>query len=137
MATEDAAATTPFGDRIGVLEVGRAADLVLLPWRHVAHPYLDHGTSVLDAVVHRARATAIDTVRVGGDVVLREGRVTRVDKSAVLEELAAVLRRPLTEEEEEERRRLSRAVFPHVHRFYAEWFDAETLEPFYRQNSRT
>ena len=86
MATEDAAATTPFGDRIGVLEVGRAADLVLLPWRHVAHPYLDHGTSVLDAVVHRARATAIDTVEVGGDVVLREGRVTRVDKSAVLEE---------------------------------------------------
>ena len=61
----DGAATTPFGDRLGVLAAGRAADLVLLPWRAIAHPYLEAGTPVLDAVVHRARAAAIDTVLVG------------------------------------------------------------------------
>jgi 5-methylthioadenosine/S-adenosylhomocysteine deaminase len=136
MATEGSAATTPFGDRIGTLAVGQAADLVLLPWRHVAHPYLDPETSVLDAVIHRARASSIDTVMVAGEVVLREGRITRVDKAAVLDELAAALRQPLTTEEEH-RRRLSRAVFPHVRRFYAEWLDPERLEPFYRQNSRS
>ena len=135
MATEDGAATTPFGDRIGVLAVGRAADLVLLPWRHVAHPYLEAETPVLDAVVHRARAAAIDTVVVGGEVVVRDGGVTRVDKAAALEELAASLRRPLTPEEEH-RRRLSRALWPHVRRFYQGWLDPETLDPFYRQNSR-
>jgi 5-methylthioadenosine/S-adenosylhomocysteine deaminase len=136
MATEDGAATTPFGDRIGALAVGRAADLVLLPWRHVAYPYLEAATPVLDAVVHRARAAAIDTVIVAGEVVLRDGRFTRVDKAAVLEELAASLRRPLTSDEEH-RRRLSRAVFPHVRRFYADWLDPESLDPFYRQSSRS
>jgi cytosine/adenosine deaminase-related metal-dependent hydrolase len=136
MATEDGAATTPFGAQVGTLEVGRAADLVLLPWRHVAHPYLDPDISVLDAIVHRARAVAIDTVLVGGEVVVREGRVTRVDKAATLEELAARLRAPLTEEETQ-RRRLAHAVYPHVRRFYSGWVDPETLEPFYRQNSRS
>jgi cytosine/adenosine deaminase-related metal-dependent hydrolase len=135
MATEDGAATTPFGDRVGFLSAGRAADLVLIPWRHVAHPYLEPGTPVLDAVVHRARAAAIDTVIVAGDVVVRGGRVTRVDKAAALEELAAALRQPLTADEEH-RRRLSRALVPHVRRFYEGWLDPETLDPFYRQNSR-
>src|SRR5262249_39486954 len=41
MATEHGAATTPFAGRIGTLEPGKAADLVLLDWRHVAYPYLD------------------------------------------------------------------------------------------------
>jgi cytosine/adenosine deaminase-related metal-dependent hydrolase len=136
MATEDGAATTPFGDRVGVLAVGRAADLVLLPWRQIAYPYLEPETPVLDAVVHRARAAAIDTVIVAGEVVLRDGRITRVDKAAVLEELAASLRRPRTPEEEH-RRRLSRAVFPHVRAFYGGWLDPESLDPFYRQSSRS
>ena len=136
MATEDGAATTPFGDRIGALTVGRAADVVLLRWRHVAHPYLEAGTPVLDAIVHRARASAIDTVLVAGEVVLRDGRVTRVDKATALEELAATLRRPLTPEEEH-RRHLSRALFPHVRRFYEGWLDPGSADPFYRQNSRS
>jgi cytosine/adenosine deaminase-related metal-dependent hydrolase len=136
MATEDGAATTPFAGRIGVLAPGRAADLVLLPWRHVAHPYLEPGTPVLDAVVHRARASAIDTVLVDGEVVLRNGRITRVDKTAVLEKLAAALRRPLTSEEEH-RQRVSRALFPHVRRFYDGWLDPAAFQPFYRQSSRS
>jgi 5-methylthioadenosine/S-adenosylhomocysteine deaminase len=109
---------------------------VLLPWRHVAHPYLEADTPVLDAVVHRARAAAIDTAIVGGEVVLRDGRPTRIDKAAALEELAASLRRPLTSDEEH-RRRLSRALWSHVRRFYQGWLDPEKIDPFYRQNSRT
>ncbi len=136
MATSDGAATTPFGDHIGELGVGRAADLVLLPWRSVSYPYLETGTPVVDAVVHRARAAAIDLVIVAGEVVVRDGRPTRVDKAAVLEELAAILRRPLTPDEEH-RRRLGRAVFPHVKRFYAGWLDPGSLDPFYRQSSRS
>jgi cytosine/adenosine deaminase-related metal-dependent hydrolase len=134
MATEDGAATTPFGDRIGTLAVGRAADLVLLPWRHITHPYLEAGTPVLDAVVHRARAAAVDTVLVAGEAVLRGGRVTRIDKAAALEELAATLGRPPAPEEEH-RRRLSRVLLPHVRRFYDGWLDPGSFDPFYRQNS--
>jgi cytosine/adenosine deaminase-related metal-dependent hydrolase len=135
MATSGGAATTGFADRIGMIAPGRAADLVLIPWRSIAHPYLDPDSTPLDAVVHRARASAVDTVLVAGEVLLRRGRFTRVDKDAVLDELAASLRAPLTEEEES-RRRLSRAVFPHVKRFYDGWLDPGSRDPFYRPSSR-
>src|SRR5262245_56627163 len=135
MATSAGAATTGFVDRIGLIEPGRAADLVLIPWRSIAYPYLDPDSTPVDAVVHRARASAVDTVLVGGEVLLRHGRFTRVDKAAVLDELAASLRAPLTAEDES-RRRLSRAVFPHVKRFYDGWLDPDSRDPFYRPSSR-
>ena len=128
MATEDGAATTPYAGQIGSLEVGKAADLVLLSWSQIAHPYLEPGTSVVDAVVHRAKAAGVALVMVAGDVVLREGRFTRIDKEAALAELAASLRAPLTAEEEA-RRALSRAVFPVVQRFYDGWLDESARTP--------
>ena len=135
MATAGGAATTPYADRIGVLEPGRAADLVTLPWKSVAAPYLHPDTAPIDAVVHRARAAAVDTVMVAGEVVLEGGRFTRVDKAAVLEELAASLRAPLRPEEER-RQRLSREIFPHVQRFYDGWLSQAHHDPFYAPSSR-
>ena len=135
MATEHGAATTPFASEIGKLEPGRAADLVLLRWRDVAYPYLDRASTPVEAVVHRAKAGAVDTVLVAGEAILREGRFTRVDKAALLEELAASLRVPLTDEEER-RRRLAKQVFPHVKKFYDGYLAGEVREPYYLPSSR-
>jgi cytosine/adenosine deaminase-related metal-dependent hydrolase len=135
MATEDGAATTPYAGRVGTLEPGKAADLVLLSWPQIAHPYLDPDTSVVDAIVHRAKSSGVSLVMVAGEVVLRDGRFTRVDKTAVLTELAASLRAPLTPEEER-RRRLGRAVFPVVQHFYDGWLDESARLPFYRPSDR-
>ena len=135
MATEDGAATTPYAGHIGTLEPGKAADLVLLSWRQLARPYLDPETSVVDAVVHRAKTSGVTLVMVAGEVVLRDGRFTHVDKDTVLDELAASLRAPLTPEEDA-RRGLARAVFPVVKRFYDGWLDEDARTPFYRPSAR-
>ena len=135
MATEDGAATTPYAGQIGTLERGKAADVVLLSWPQIAHPFLDPDTAVVDAVVHRAKTAGVALVMVAGEVVLRDGRFTRIDKAAVLEELAASLRAPLTPEEEA-RRGLSREVFPVVKHFYDGWLDESARTPFYRPSSR-
>ena len=108
---------------------------MLLPWASLAAPYLDPATAPVDAIVHRARAAAVDTVMVAGEVVLRDGRFTRVDRDAVLAELAAALRAPLTAPEER-RRRLAREVFPHVRRFYDGWLDEAPRDPFYAPSAR-
>src|SRR2546425_4435005 len=92
MATEDGAATTPYAGHIGTLEPGRAADLVLLSWRQIAHPYLDPQTAVVDAIVQRAKTAGVAMVMVAGEVVVRDGHFTRIDREAALEELAASLR---------------------------------------------
>jgi len=108
---------------------------VLLSWRQIAHPYLDPQTAVVDAIVQRAKTAGVAMVMVGGEVVVRDGRFTRIDREAALEELAASLRVDL-KPEEERRRRLSREVFPVVKRFYDGWLDEGARQPFYRPSSR-
>ena len=69
MATSRGAATTPFADTIGALEVGRAADMVLIDWREISYPYLDPETPLLDAVLQRAKTSGVRTVICDGDVI--------------------------------------------------------------------
>jgi len=135
MATSGGAATTPYGAEIGRLEVGRAADLVMIDWKKIAWPYLDPETPVLDAVLHRARTDGVDLVMVAGEVVYRDGRFARVDRDAALRKLNADLGRALTDEEVE-RRGLAKQLLPHVKKLYDGYFDPEAHEPFYRPSSR-
>ena len=135
MATEGGAMTTPFGARIGRLEAGRAADLVALPWKSVAYPFLDPATPVLDALVQRAKAP-VDTVMVAGEVILRGGRFTRIDKDAALAELAARMAAP-PGELERRNRAMAHGLLPHVRAFYEAYaLDERARDPFYRPSSR-
>ena len=137
MASEHGAHTTPYGAEIGTLEAGRSADMVLIDWNSVAYPYLDldQGLSVVDAIVHRARAQGVDTVIVAGEPIYQDGRFTRVNKEEVLEAFARSLRAPLTDVEKR-RRVTARQVFPHIQRFYKGYLEDETREPFYAPSSR-
>jgi cytosine/adenosine deaminase-related metal-dependent hydrolase len=133
MATAGGAKTTPFGDRIGALEVGRAADMVLIDWRQLSYPFLDVETPVLDAVLQRAKG--VRTVICDGEVIYADGRFTKLDRNAALRALHDDLQRALADDEVE-RRGLSKALLPHVKAFYAGWFDPASHTPFYRPSSR-
>ena len=133
MATSGGAKTTAFGDRLGVLEVGRAADMVLIDWRQLSWPYLDEETPLLDAVLQRAKA--VRTVICDGEVIYDDGRFTKVDRNAAMRALHEDLQRALADDEIE-RRKLSKALLPHVKAFYANYFDPAKHEPFYRPSSR-
>jgi 5-methylthioadenosine/S-adenosylhomocysteine deaminase len=134
MASEFGALTTPFAGRIGTIEAGKAADLVLLQWKQIAYPYLDPNSSVVDAVVMRGKSP-VDTVIVGGEPILEGGRFTRVNREEVLAELARSLDVPLTPDEER-RRALSRRLVPHVKEFCEAFLGERALEPYYRTSSR-
>jgi 5-methylthioadenosine/S-adenosylhomocysteine deaminase len=122
MATEHGALTTQFGAEIGTLEPGKAADMVLVEWESIAEPYLDPAVPVVDALVHRGRPAGVRTVIVAGEAVLRDGRSTRLDKGAIMQELAASLGVPLTADEQR-RREVAPMLLPHVARYYDGWLD--------------
>jgi cytosine/adenosine deaminase-related metal-dependent hydrolase len=135
MATAGGARTTPYGDHIGTLEIGKAADMVLLDWKQISYPYLDPDVPVLDAVVQRAKTKGVQAVIVAGEIVYQDGKFTRVDRDTALRQLSDILKRPLNGDELE-RRRLSRAVFTHVKAIYDGYYDPDAHEPYYRQNSQ-
>ncbi len=137
MATEHGALSTPYGTHIGTLEAGRAADLVVIDWKHIAWPYLDDEVPVVDAVVHLARTSGVRTVLVAGEPILRDGCFTRIDKQAALEALAESLRVPLRPDELR-RREFSKRLMPHVQRFYADegYLDVPPGQPYMHANCR-
>ena len=135
MATVNGAYTSWFGDRIGTLEPGKRADMVLVDLRNIEEPYLDPRVSVVDALVHRGRGIDVDTVLVDGEVVLRERHSTKVDKEALFREIKAALDRPLSDREVE-RRELAGLVEPYLRQFYRGTAPGEAA-PFTVYNSRT
>lgn len=121
MATEHGAATTPFAGRIGRLEVGREADMVLLDWDRMTRPWQDSGQAFAEVLIRRARPQFVRSVMIGGSVVLHEGRFAHVDRSAILDEISAQMRQELSSDDFA-RKRLSDDLLPYVERFYRDWF---------------
>src|ERR1700722_13289246 len=135
MATQDGPTTTPFGDSIGAIEVGRAADLVLFDWRKVAAPYLSPDVPVLDALMQRARREAADTVMIAGETVYQGGRFTRVDRAALTDELAALMGRAPSETDERNRQ-IGLRLLEEARRFYRGYVREDARTPFYAPNAR-
>jgi cytosine/adenosine deaminase-related metal-dependent hydrolase len=135
MATAGGARTTPFGSTIGTLEVGKAADLVLIDWKQISYPYLDTETPLLDAVLQRAKSEGVKMTMCDGEVLYQDGKFAKVDRGVALKALHDDLQKALTDDEVE-RRNLSKALLPHVRKFYADYIDPAKHEPFYRPSSR-
>jgi cytosine/adenosine deaminase-related metal-dependent hydrolase len=135
MATSGGAKTTAFGETIGRLAVGKAADMVMIDWDQVSYPYLDRDFPLLDAVILRAKTQGVRRVLCDGEVIYQDGVFTKVDRDAALRALHDDLTKALSDDEVE-RRNLSKALLPHVKAFYANYVDPTRHEPFYRPNSR-
>jgi 5-methylthioadenosine/S-adenosylhomocysteine deaminase len=58
-----------------------------------------------------------------------------VDRDTSLKALHDDLQKGLTDDEVE-RRKLSKALLPHVRKFYANYIDTAKHEPFYRPSSK-
>jgi cytosine/adenosine deaminase-related metal-dependent hydrolase len=129
MATEHGARTVGFGDVIGRLEPGRQADIVLLDADAVARPFLDRDTPMVEAVLHRAGKDAVRQVFVGGRLVVDDGRVTLVDRDAVLAEIKSRLEQPDTASEAEARAMVA-ALQPFLEDFHRAQTPTESYRPY-------
>jgi 5-methylthioadenosine/S-adenosylhomocysteine deaminase len=85
MATAGGAAAIGLGDRLGRLAPGFLADVVLVDARG---PHLTPMHDPLAALVYGARGSDVDTVLVGGRVVVRHGEVQTLDEQQVVRDVA-------------------------------------------------
>ena len=82
MVTINGARALGWADRIGSLEAGKLADLVI---RRDDLPEAQPGLDPIRGVVYSGRAKSVDTVIVDGKVIVANGHSTRVDEQAVYE----------------------------------------------------
>jgi 5-methylthioadenosine/S-adenosylhomocysteine deaminase len=81
MQTLQAARSAGMSDRIGSLEPGKRADVVI---RRTDRPELYPGIDPVHQLALMARGGTVDTVVVNGELVMRHGHSTRVDEEHVL-----------------------------------------------------
>ncbi|MQF70100.1 amidohydrolase family protein [SAR202 cluster bacterium AD-804-J14_MRT_500m] len=132
MATVNGAKATFFEDRVGTLEPGKRADLVLLDLEHITEPYLDPDTSPVDALLYRGKGQGVNTVIVDGEVLLRNRQLTRVNKDEVWAELKSRLSKDL-EPYEVKRKHVARRLVPYIQQFYEKW-PMDRVKPHYYFN---
>ena len=138
LATANAARPTGFDGRIGTLEPGRYADMVLMDWDEMTAPYFEGtGDSVADAVnavVYRGKSTNVDTVVINGEVVLRGGQFVKADEQQVIAELREQLSRPI-DDRTQSTREMAVRLLPYIERFYEDW-NIPADGPHYLYNGR-
>ena len=77
MATLNGAHAVGLADRLGSLEVGKRADLVI---RRQDLPEAYPGLDPIRSVVYSSRSKSVDTVIVNGQVIIENGHSTRIDE---------------------------------------------------------
>jgi hypothetical protein len=103
---------------------------VLLDLDAMAQPFLDPRMGLHDAPVHLARARHVETVMVGGEVLLSGGAFTRLDEAKVRGDLAASL------DDDPDLFDLSRRLAPYVKRFHEARYPGFDAVPFYTVNGQ-
>jgi len=118
---------------LGRIDVGMAADLVLVNLDRVTWPYVAPEADPLAVVLQRAKQGDVSTVLVAGEVVLRDGWPTRFDMRAAAADLAEEMAAAPYDQGYAD---LYAELRPHVEAWYAGW-EVPAMQPWIAHNSRT
>lgn len=132
MATAGGARLLRKEDTLGAIAPGFAADLVLIDLARVTWPWVAPEIDMRELLLMRASAGDVDTVLIGGEVVLSEGRPTRFDIDEVGREAARMLSAQAYNPEDAE---LVERLRPHIEAYYRAW-EIPDLAPYTVYNAR-
>jgi cytosine/adenosine deaminase-related metal-dependent hydrolase len=132
MATVDGARAALMEETTGTLKVGAAADAILMRTDRLLEPFLEEGVSPLEGLLYRGRGSDVETVMVGGKVLMKDRVIIFADKAEVVEELKKSLLK------ETRRRRCDEGLLierlrPYILEFYRGW-DAHKPDGTYIYN---
>ena len=81
MATKWAAEAVRMSDRIGSLEIGKYADIILIDF---SQPYLNPVYDPYTHIVYSSKGTDVDTVIINGEIKMLNKKVLVIDKEEIL-----------------------------------------------------
>ena len=132
MATAGGARLLRKEGMLGAIAPGRAADMVLVDLDRVTWPWIAPEADPREFLLMRAGAGDVDTVLVGGEIVLKNGRPTRFDLDEVTRETAEMLGRQTFRSADAG---MVERLRGHIEAYYLEW-DMPDLAPWTVYNTR-
>lgn len=90
MQTANAARNIGFGDELGTLSVGKRADIVVRAAEDITHTAMDRGGGLLAL---SSSQIPVDLVMIDGQIVMKDGRLAKLDQAEVLQQALEQRRR--------------------------------------------
>ena len=134
MATINGARAVLLEDRIGTLEPGKEADIVLIKLDRLMESYLHPSVSPVAALVYLGRPQDVDVVMVAGEVIFRDDQFTRFDGAEARSTLNSIME-TVDRPAEREADAMRATLMPYVKAYYAGW-PIPKLDSIYVSNSR-
>ena len=138
MATEGGARCIGWGDTLGKIEVGKPADLVVLDYPRMTEPFTFSAHDPIEVLLQRGRKTHVQHVVVEGEILLKNGVLTKLDKGEVLAKLKESIPADYTAQFQQSQEALS-SLKKSISRWFAEQereLEPYLRDPFYRMNNR-
>jgi 5-methylthioadenosine/S-adenosylhomocysteine deaminase len=134
MGTLNGARAVGFGGRVGALEPGMKGDAILVDLDRVLNdPWCTPDLPIAEAFLHRAMGSDVNTVVIGGRVVMEDRRFRTIDVKALYREIRRAAR-PI-DAAQRRRAEMLRRLKPYAQHWYNAWLESGT-DPFYVLNSR-
>ncbi|MGH7331997.1 MAG: amidohydrolase family protein [Candidatus Rokuibacteriota bacterium] len=135
MGTLNGARAVGFEGQVGALAPGLKADVILVDLdRVLADPWFSSDVSIAEAFIHRAMGADVNTVVIGGRVVMEDRRFRTIDVKSLYREIRKAARSipPFQRARAEMLQRLK----PYAQTWYNGWLEDKAASPFYVLNSR-
>jgi len=135
MGTTNAAKVCGFEGEIGALKPGMKADAVLVDLHEIMEdPWMSQDLNIAEIFIHRAKGVHVNTVIVGGEVVMEDRKFLTVDIDGLYREVRKQAQKGISEEQKEFAENLQK-IKPYYHEYYEDWPKLD-FRPFYVMNSR-
>jgi cytosine/adenosine deaminase-related metal-dependent hydrolase len=134
MATMNGAKALLLEDRIGTLEPGKEADIILVNLDRILLPYKHPSIGPVTALVYLGKPRDVEMVMVAGDVIYSEGRFTRFDLAKVEARYGSMMATAY-QSEDWDADSMPAELLDWIRKYYENWPIPE-LDPVYTLNSR-
>lgn len=135
MATTNAAKVCGFDD-IGTIEIGKKADIILIDLDRIMEtPWISPDLNIAEIFIHRGKGTDVNTVIVGGEIIMKDRKILTVDVDQLYSEIREQMSKGIDDRQRAYAEKLQ-LLKPYYQKWYSNWVSSEDLEPYYIMNSK-
>lgn len=127
-----------YSQMTGSIEKGKKADIVMIDLTRITEPFLYSGHNLIDALIYRGRGSDVDTVIVGGEVLIKNKKFTKIDKEEVMRKLRESIPSNYLEEVMH-KNEIMDELKRYIIRYFEGWYkqlDLLEVAPYYLMNNK-